>query len=267
MAARGGHNRHLRLVEEAAAGDNAAPESQEPPASSSTGDTPEPPELAARSLRTLLLATVPMYGIGLAWSCQYAKVTPVLQELGLSDEYLGVAWLAGPISGIVVQPLVGTLSDRTRARCGRRRFWMWCGSCGLGVSMLLMAWAPPLGRALGDEGSSTPAALAIAVGSFWAADFFINALQGPSRTLLVDVAPPSQHTLGNGLFSIWDSLGKISGFFVGSFELADTLPFLRDDAGPLFADVRALFIFSCVMLVLAQARYAPRCMPRCPPRL
>ena len=90
---------------------------------------PLPPPL--RSVSFLLKRTVPMYGIGIAWGAQYAKVRPLLQELGLPPWALSVAWLAGPISGLVVQPLVGQLSDRTRgsSRCfaGKRRQWMWTG--------------------------------------------------------------------------------------------------------------------------------------------
>ena len=93
----------------------------------------------------------------------------------------------------------------------------------------------------------------VSVVAFWASDFFINALQGPSRTLLVDVAPASQLALGNGLFSMWDSLGKITGFLFGSFEVAKLLP-LRVDAfaGELFLDVQALFLLSIFAMALTQ---------------
>ena len=159
---------------------------------------PLPPPL--RSVPFLLKRTVPMYGIGIAWGAQYAKVRPLLQELGLPPWALSVAWLAGPISGLVVQPLVGQLSDRTRgsSRCfaGKRRQWMWTGGLGLSASLLLMTFCSNLGLALGDAGNSThPAALVLAVLAFWSAHFFLNALQGPARTLVVDAAPPEQQAL------------------------------------------------------------------------
>jgi hypothetical protein len=106
---------------------------------------------------------------------------------------------------------------------------------------------------LPPSATSTAAAMWVSVVAFWASDFFINALQGPSRTLLVDVAPPSQLALGNGLFSMWDSLGKITGFLFGSFEVAKLLP-LRVDAfaGELFLDVQALFLLSIFAMALTQ---------------
>ena len=159
-----------------------------------------------------------------------------------------------------------------------------CGSAGLGASMLLMAWSPPLGRALGDVGSTTPAALVLAVGAFWAADFFINALQGVRLinfsinalqgarlinffVLLFLKAPrelssstwrrqastrSATDSSASGTRSarsrrarsesaeigfrsrlISALFGSFQGFLVGSFELAEALPSLRDEAGRL----------------------------------
>ena len=156
---------------------------------------PLPPPL--RSVPFLLRRTVPMYGIGIAWGTQYARVRPLLPELGLPPWALWVAWLAGPVSGLVVQPLVGQLSDRTRgsSRCfaGKRRQWMWVGSLGLSASLLLMSSCADLGRALGDAGDGThPAARVLALLAFCSAAAFLSVLQGPARTLVVDAAPPEQ---------------------------------------------------------------------------
>jgi hypothetical protein len=319
---------------------------------------PLPPPL--RSVPFLLKRTVPMYGIGIAWGAQYAKVRPLLQELGLPPWALSVAWLAGPVSGLAVQPLVGQLSDRTRgsSRCfaGKRRQWMWLGSLGLSASMLLMAFCADLGLALGDAGSSAhPVALVLAVLAFWSADVFLNALQGPARTLVVDAAPPEQQALAltltlasstraagaspnpnpsqlhpsskrerrsshhggggsssstartehwrgpsrpapppalapalapaplprqalaNALFSVWDSLGKVSGFAFGAL-LPDSLPsesqhtlgssafgssaqqrldlsgHIVPGQRALFEDCRALFGFSVLAMLATQVR-------------
>ena len=159
---------------------------------------PLPPPL--RSVPFLLRRTVPMYGIGIAWGAQYARARPLLPELGLPPWALWVAWLAGPVSGLVVQPLVGQLSDRMRgsSRCfaGKRRQWMWVGSLGLSASMLLMSSCADLGLALGDAGDGThPAARVLALLAFCSAGAFLSVLQGPARTLVVDAAPPEQQAL------------------------------------------------------------------------
>ena len=100
---------------------------------------------------------------------------------------LGVAWLAGPIAGIVVQPIVGELSDTCTAPCGARRLWMWFGTLGQLASMAVMALSPDLGRMLGDTKGEQNIALWLSVAAFWLADCFLNAQQAPARS------PPPLH--------------------------------------------------------------------------
>ncbi|KAL1511277.1 hypothetical protein AB1Y20_006084 [Prymnesium parvum] len=234
----------------------AEPIAREVPPRRAGGAAAAPAGAAARApadvgLGHLVLTTLPMFGIGLAWACQLGKVTAILQVLGCTEAMLPIAWLAGPISGMVVQPLVGSLSDRTVSRLGRRRYWMWVGSGGVAVSMILMMLAAEIGRLFGDRHGHQPVALSIAVTTFWSADFFINGLQGPARTLLVDVVPPHQQALGNGLFSVWDSLGKILGFHLGSIDAVIYAPMLLDRYdGELFASVRLMFIISVLSLLI-----------------
>ena len=120
--------------------------------------------------------------------------------------------------------------------------------------MALMAYAPELGRLAGDADGAQPIALAIAVAAFWLADVFLNVQQAPARTLVVDVAPPRQLAQANGLFSLWDSIGKISGFYLGSVDAAARMPWLTDPyAGELFAGVRLVFAFSVGALLVTMA--------------
>ena len=93
----------------------------------------------------------------------------------------------------------------------------------------MMAWSPELGRLCGDVEGHQPAALWLAVAAFWLADCFLNAQQACARTLIVDAAPPHQLALGNGLFSLYDSLGKISGFLLGSVDTLGFAPWASDE--------------------------------------
>eukprot|EP00629_Pelagomonadales_sp_RCC1024_P015659 CAMPEP_0119269612 /NCGR_PEP_ID=MMETSP1329-20130426/6955_1 /TAXON_ID=114041 /ORGANISM="Genus nov. species nov., Strain RCC1024" /LENGTH=172 /DNA_ID=CAMNT_0007269611 /DNA_START=146 /DNA_END=661 /DNA_ORIENTATION=- len=130
----------------------------------------------------LLALTVSMFGIGYAWAVQFARVPALLEELGLSDDGVSVAFLAGPVAGLLVQPVVGALSDRTRSPMGRRRPWM---AAALGGMVLAFG---VLGEAywLGGSRARAPGALATAVGAFWLLDFAQNAVQLPARTLVSD---------------------------------------------------------------------------------
>merc|ERR1719316_1950846 len=79
----------------------------------------EPQQIRAMTRGRILLMTTAMFGIAFNWGAQYSRITPILQELGIEASCLGLAWFAGPISVIVIQPWVGYQSDRTTLQWGR----------------------------------------------------------------------------------------------------------------------------------------------------
>lgn len=91
-----------------------------------------------------------MLGIQFCWSIQIGYVTRGLLEIGLRKEYVSLAWLAGPIAGIVIQPLVGRLSDRWESRFGRRRPFIVGGVLVALVSLMMFGYADRIGEVLGD---------------------------------------------------------------------------------------------------------------------
>lgn len=75
--------------------------------------------------------------------------TPYLLELGLSEDLTSLVWLAGPISGLVVQPLIGAISDSSTSRY-RRRFWIVVSTALLVLSGLGLAFTEPVAQAIVD---------------------------------------------------------------------------------------------------------------------
>lgn len=140
--------------------------------------------------------------------------------MGLSGRLVGLAWLAGPISGIVMQPVVGVLSDRCRSSFGRRRPFMLVGAILVAFSLVLFAFSGDIARLLGDplsaSGGGTRTGLAVALGAFWTLDFAINALQSPTRALLADVVHPSQLPAGNACFAVANGVGKTLAYTLGT---------------------------------------------------
>ena len=67
--------------------------------------------------------------------------TPYLLSLGLTKSKTSAVWVAGPLSGIIVQPIVGAIADRSTSRWGRRRPFMMGGSIFVSVCLLVLAWA------------------------------------------------------------------------------------------------------------------------------
>jgi solute carrier family 45 protein 1/2/4 len=94
-----------------------------------------------KSLWYMILLTISIGGLQLAWAVELSNGTPYLLSLGLSKSLMALVWIAGPLSGALVQPYVGILSDNCRSPWGKRTPFMVAGSAATIVSLLALAWA------------------------------------------------------------------------------------------------------------------------------
>lgn len=97
-------------------------------------------EPESKSIWYLILLTISIGGLQLAWAVELSNGSPYLLSLGLSKSLLALVWIAGPLSGTLVQPYVGILSDNCRSRWGKRTPFMAVGSTATAVSLLALAW-------------------------------------------------------------------------------------------------------------------------------
>ena len=162
------------------------------------------------------------FGLQFAWQMRIILSGPVTEELGASPFLFGLIWLAGPFTGMVVQPLIGALSDKTRTPLGRRRPYL------LGGALLsaLALWAFPNSASITAWMSNilhinfAPwAALLFAAVMIWILDACVNIAQGPYRALVPDVVPQEQHSIANSYISLAIGLGSVVA--------AGTAPFLK----------------------------------------
>lgn len=93
-----------------------------------------------KNLLYMLLLTVSIGGLQLAWAVEISNGTPYLLSLGLSKSLMALVWIAGPLSGALVQPYVGMLSDDCRSPWGKRTPFMIAGSAATIISLLALAW-------------------------------------------------------------------------------------------------------------------------------
>lgn len=93
-----------------------------------------------KGLGYMILLTISIGGLQLAWAVELSNGTPYLLSLGLSKSLMALVWIAGPLSGALVQPYIGILSDNCRSKWGKRTPFMIVGSIATVVSLLVLSW-------------------------------------------------------------------------------------------------------------------------------
>ena len=141
-------------------------------------------------------------GIQFGWGLQMGNMSAIYEYLGAKPDELPILWLAAPMTGLIVQPIVGYLSDRTWGRFGRRRPYFMIGAVLASVCLVIMPY------------SST---LWMAAGLLWILDASINISMEPFRAFIADMLPKEQITRGYTMQSFFIGLGAI---------LASLLPWL-----------------------------------------
>ncbi|XP_021284968.1 sucrose transport protein SUC4 [Herrania umbratica] len=191
-----------------------------PPTSSSTRPAARPPVRARVPLRQLLRVASVACGIQFGWALQLSLLTPYVQELGIPHAWASIIWLCGPLSGLLVQPLVGHMSDRCTSRFGRRRPFIVAGAVSIITAVLIIGHSADIGWLFGDTGSYRPRAIAVFVFGFWILDVANNMTQGPCRALLADLTGKDHRRtrVANAYFSLFMAVGNVLGFATGSYS-------------------------------------------------
>ncbi len=139
-------------------------------------------------------------GIQFGWGLQLANMSAVYERLGARSDQVPMLWLAAPLTGLLVQPIVGALSDRTWGRLGRRRPYFLTGAILASIALFVMP---------------TSSALWMAATLLWILDASINISMEPFRAFVADKLAVSQRTAGFVMQS----------FFIGvGASLANALP-------------------------------------------
>ena len=143
-----------------------------------------------------------LFGIQIVWGLQNANTSRIFQALGADVAALPVLWIAGPITGLIVQPIVGHLSDHSRSRFGRRRPFLLTGGLVTALALLIMPNATTLWAA---------------IGGLWLLTASINIAMDPSRALVADNLPQVERARGYA----------IQVFFIGAGAVfASALPWM-----------------------------------------
>ncbi len=169
------------------------------------------PVRPAKSQSQLLNMNMGFLGIQFGWSLQMANMSSIYEKLGAQPEQLSFLWLAAPLTGLLVQPIVGYCSDRTWGPLGRRRPYFLAGAVLSCLGLIGMPHAATLGQA---------ATL------LWILDASINISMEPFRAFVADLLPAEQRPKGYATQSLLIGLGSIIAyalpFLMSKLSLPDT---------------------------------------------
>ena len=186
-------------------------------------------------------------GIQFGFGLQLANMSAIYTKLGASPEKLPLLWLAGPMTGLLVQPIIGSLSDRTWTRLGRRRPYFLVGAILSSLALWFMPDAP---------------ALWAAAGMLWVLDASINVSMEPFRAFVADKLNSDQRTAGfvtqsffigcgaavaNALPSIFEKFGVVG-------KAANGVPLTVQYSFKLGA---AVFLLAVLWTIITTSEYPP----------
>jgi maltose/moltooligosaccharide transporter len=151
-------------------------------------------------------------GIQFGWGLQMANMSAIYEYLGARADQIPILWLAAPLTGLLVQPIIGHASDNTWTRLGRRRPYFLIGAILSSFALIMMPRS---------------SALWMAAGLLWILDSSINISMEPFRAFVADLLPEEQRTQGFAMQSLFIGLGAV---------VASALPWLLTNFFHLRAD-------------------------------
>ncbi|MET0889564.1 MAG: MFS transporter [Stenotrophomonas maltophilia] len=174
-------------------------------------------------------------GIQFGFALQNANASRIFETLGAPMDAVPGLWIAAPLTGLLVQPVIGYLSDRTWTRWGRRRPFFMIGAVLTTLALLVMPNSPTLW---------------IAAGTLWVLDASINVSMEPFRAFVGDQLAPRQRPTGFAMQSFFIGIGAIVAsflpFILAHFGVANTAA-----AGQVPDTVRYAFYFGAAVLLAA----------------
>ncbi len=141
-------------------------------------------------------------GIQFGWGLQLGNMSGIYEKLGANPDQLPILWLAAPLTGLIIQPIIGSMSDRTWGRLGRRRPYFLVGAILASTALFFMP---------------TSSSLWMAAGLLWILDASINVSMEPFRAFVADKLNTDQRTTGFVMQSFFIGLGAT---FAGWLPLA-----------------------------------------------
>ncbi|MCX7798483.1 MAG: MFS transporter [Melioribacter sp.] len=194
------------------------------------------------------------FGIQFGFALQNANVSRIFETLGAKIDDIPILWIAAPVTGLIVQPIIGHMSDNTWNRLGRRKPYFLTGAILASIALMIMPNSP---------------ALWVAAGMLWIMDASINISMEPFRAFVGDMLPSSQRTLGFSMQSFFIGTGAVIAsalpyLMTNYFGIKNTAPAgeIPDSVKFSFYIGGIVFFFSVLWTVLKSKEYSPEELER-----
>jgi maltose/moltooligosaccharide transporter len=187
-------------------------------------------------------------GIQMGFALQNSNVSRIFQTLGANIDDIPILWVAAPLTGLIIQPIIGYFSDRTWTKLGRRKPYFLAGAILASAALFIMPNSPVLW---------------IAAGMLWIMDASINVSMEPFRAFVGDNLPEKQRTMGFAMQSFFIGIGayfasKLPLIFT-YFGVQNTAPLgiIPDSVKYSFYFGGIVFIISVLWTVITSKEYSP----------
>lgn len=215
-------------------------------------------ELKSRSDKTfwqLWNLSFGFFGVQIAYALQSANISRIFATLGADPHNLNYFWILPPLMGIVVQPIVGTLSDKTWTRFGRRIPYLFVGAA---VAVLVMCLLPNAG----SLGMTVSTAMVFGLIALMFLDTSINMAMQPFKMLVGDEVNENQKALAYSIQSFLCNAGSLVGyvfpFFFTAIGIANTAPSgVIPDSVIYSFYIGAAILILCVIYTTAKVKEMP----------
>jgi len=189
------------------------------------------------------------FGIQFGFALQNANVSRIFETLGANIEDIPILWIAAPVTGLIIQPIIGHMSDNTWGRLGRRRPYFLTGAILASLALFIMPNSP---------------ALWVAAGMLWIMDASINISMEPFRAFVGDMLPSEQRTMGFAMQSFFIGLGAVIAsalpyILTNYFNIENTAPegIIPPSVKYSFYIGGAVFLTSVLWTVFSTKEYSP----------
>ena len=195
------------------------------------------PEKTNKTFLQIVYMCLGFFGIQFAWGLQQGNMSAIYARLGADPDKIAMLWLAAPVTGLVVQPIIGYFSDRTWCRLGRRRPYFLGGALFSVLALILMPLSP---------------AIWVAAMALWILDTSVNAGMEPFRAFVGDILPEKQRKIGYTMQSIMIGAGAVLALYMPQF-LTNMGVSIEAPLGHIPDTVKYSFFIGSVVLLITIA--------------